>query len=46
MMEYIPWLAPIFERPVVIDRGHAVVPQEPGIGTDIRADAIERYGMA
>jgi len=46
MIEYIPWLAPIFERPVVIDRGHAVVPQEPGIGTDIRADAIERYGMA
>ncbi len=46
MMEYIPWLGPIFQRPVSVEGGFAMVPQEPGIGTDIRADAIERYGIA
>ncbi len=46
MMEHIPWLGPIFERPVRIEGGFALVPQEPGIGTDIRAEAIERYGVA
>jgi len=45
MMEYIPWLAPIFETPVQVREGHALVPQEPGAGTTIRAEAIERYGM-
>jgi L-alanine-DL-glutamate epimerase-like enolase superfamily enzyme len=46
MMEHIPWLGPIFERPVRVEHGFALVPQEPGIGTDIRGDAIERYGVA
>jgi L-alanine-DL-glutamate epimerase-like enolase superfamily enzyme len=45
MMEHIPWLQPVFERPVRIEQGHALVPQEPGAGTDVRADAIERYGI-
>lgn len=43
MMEHIPWLTPIFERPVRIERGHALVPQEPGAGTDIPAEAIRRF---
>ena len=45
-MEHIPWLGPIFERPVRIEDGFALVPREPGIGTDIRAEAIERHGVA
>ena len=45
MMEYLPWLGPIFERPVRVENGFALVPQEPGIGTDIRAEAIERYAV-
>lgn len=45
MMEHIPWLRPIFETPIEIDGGHALVPREPGAGTAIRAEAIERYGM-
>ena len=45
MMEHIPWLGPIFENPVQVQDGHALVPQEPGAGTAIRAEAIERYGM-
>lgn len=43
MMEHIPWLQPVFERPVRIERGHALVPHEPGAGTDVRADAIARF---
>lgn len=45
MMEHIPWLGPIFENPVQVRDGHALVPREPGAGTAIRAEAIERHGM-
>ncbi|HUS54690.1 MAG TPA: hypothetical protein VMY41_11885 [Thermohalobaculum sp.] len=43
MLEHIPWLEPVFERPVRIERGHTLVPREPGAGTDVRADAIAKY---
>ncbi len=43
MLEHIPWLEPVFERPVRIERGYALVPHEPGAGTDVRADAIAKY---
>jgi L-alanine-DL-glutamate epimerase-like enolase superfamily enzyme len=46
MMEYLPWLGPIFERPVQVENGFALVPREPGVGADIRPEAIERYGIA
>lgn len=46
MMECIPWLGRIFERPVVLDGGYVRVPLEPGAGTDIRENAIERYRVA
>ena len=45
MIEYIPWLASVFERPVKIDRGQAIVPHEPGAGTDVRPEAIKNYRM-
>ena len=45
MMEYLPWLSPIFENPVQVEKGFALVPQKPGVGADIRAEAIERYGI-
>jgi L-alanine-DL-glutamate epimerase-like enolase superfamily enzyme len=45
MIEHIPWLAPVFERPVKIDQGDAIVPHEPGAGTDVRADAIKKFRM-
>jgi L-alanine-DL-glutamate epimerase-like enolase superfamily enzyme len=45
MMEYIPWILHIFERPVTFEGGFLRVPQEPGIGTEIRADALERYAV-
>ena len=45
MMEYLPWLGPIFEHPVRVENGFALVPQRPGVGAEIRAEAIERYGI-
>jgi len=45
MLEHIPWLEPVFERPVRIEKGHALVPKEPGAGTDVRIDAIAKYGV-
>lgn len=45
MIEHIPWLLPIFHRPVRVKDGFVAIPQEPGIGTDIRPDALERYGI-
>ncbi len=43
MIEHIPWLTSVFERPVKIDQGYAIVPHEPGAGTDVRAEAIKKY---
>lgn len=46
MTEHIPWLGPIFDHPVQVQDGHARVPQQPGAGTAIRAEAIERHAMS
>lgn len=43
MIEHIPWLADVFERPVRINQGHALVPHEAGAGTHVRPDAIARF---
>ena len=43
MLEYIPWLLHIFRTPVRFEAGFLQVPEEPGIGTEIRADAMEKY---
>lgn len=43
--EVIPWLQPIFERPVKYADGHLLVPQEPGVGCDIKEAALEKYGV-
>jgi L-alanine-DL-glutamate epimerase-like enolase superfamily enzyme len=33
----------VFERPVRLEHGHALVPQEPGASIDVRAEAIAKY---
>ena len=44
MMEHIPWLSGVFERPVQVENGAILVPQSPGAGTNISAEALKRYG--
>jgi len=46
MMEHIPWLQPVFERPVRIVDGHVLIPIEAGAGTDVHPDAIARYKVS
>jgi len=46
MMEHIPWLSGVFERPVKVENGHVLVPQEPGAGTDIGSAALKRFAVS
>ena len=46
MLEYIPWLRECFIEPATAIDGYFEVPQEPGAGTTLRPDAIERFGVA
>lgn len=45
MLEYIPWLRQCFEEPATVEDGDVLVPQAPGAGTTLRADALERFGV-
>ena len=45
MFEYIPWLLHIFKFPVRAEEGFVFAPEEPGAGTEILPDAVERYGV-
>lgn len=44
-LEYIPWIRHCFEEPVTVRDGLVAVPQDPGAGTSLRSDAIERFGQ-
>lgn len=46
MLEYIPWLRECFAEPATAVDGYFVVPTEPGAGTTLRPDALERFGKA
>jgi L-alanine-DL-glutamate epimerase-like enolase superfamily enzyme len=46
MLEYIPWLRDCFTEPATVADGYFVVPREPGAGTTLRPDAIDRFGVA
>jgi L-talarate/galactarate dehydratase len=43
MIEYMPWLYPIFVEPPALAKGRLVPPQRGGIGLEIRPDAVEKY---
>ena len=42
-VEYLPWLAPAFVEPPAVVQGQLVPPRRPGLGLEIRADAVEKY---
>src|SRR6266852_2375571 len=44
-LEYIPWTLECFVEPVEVADGRFVAPQLPGAGTELRADAVERFGV-
>lgn len=45
MLEYIPWMRECFTEPATVSDGWFLVPQEPGAGTTLRPDALERFGV-
>jgi L-alanine-DL-glutamate epimerase-like enolase superfamily enzyme len=45
MVEYMPWLYPAFVDPPAIVEGRMVPPKRPGLGLEIRYDAVEKYRM-
>lgn len=42
-LEYVDWAAPVLDEPVVIDNGHALVPDRPGIGIGWNEHAVAKY---
>lgn len=45
LLEYIPWMRECFVEPATVNAGRFIVPQEPGAGTTLRAESLERYGV-
>ena len=45
MLEYIPWLLECFEEPAAVEDGYYRIPHNPGAGTTLRKDAIEKFGV-
>lgn len=43
MVEYIPWIRKIFKHPVPFSEGYLRVPEEPGAGTEIKAEALAEF---
>jgi L-alanine-DL-glutamate epimerase-like enolase superfamily enzyme len=46
LLEYIPWLRDCFVEPALVERGIFRIPQDPGAGTTLRAEALEEFGVA
>jgi L-alanine-DL-glutamate epimerase-like enolase superfamily enzyme len=43
MVEYMPWLYPVFVDPPAIVKGHIVPPPRPGLGLEVHSDTVEKY---
>jgi L-alanine-DL-glutamate epimerase-like enolase superfamily enzyme len=44
-VEYMPWFFPAFTEPPAIVNGQITAPQRPGLGLEIRVDAVEKYRL-
>jgi L-alanine-DL-glutamate epimerase-like enolase superfamily enzyme len=44
LLEYIPWMRECFIEPATVRDGTFVIPEQPGAGTTLRPDALERFG--
>ena len=45
ILEYIPWTLECFREPAQVKEGRFTPPQLPGAGTELRADAFNRFGV-
>jgi len=44
LLEFIPWIQDCFTERLRIEGGVFLPPQEPGAGTTLTAEAMERFG--
>lgn len=45
IVEHVPWMLDVWKYPLEPQDGYFTLPEEPGIGTEVREDAIEKYGV-
>jgi L-alanine-DL-glutamate epimerase-like enolase superfamily enzyme len=45
IVEWMPWFTPAFVESPAIVKGQIVPPQRPGLGLEIRPDAVEKYRL-
>jgi L-alanine-DL-glutamate epimerase-like enolase superfamily enzyme len=45
LLEFIPWIRECFTDPATVRDGAFVTPQQPGAGTTLKPDAIDRFGV-
>ena len=45
LLEYIPWMLDCFEDPVTIKEGWFAAPQQPGAGTTLKPEALEKFNV-
>jgi L-alanine-DL-glutamate epimerase-like enolase superfamily enzyme len=41
-VEHVPWLSPLFTEPITPLRGELIPPPRPGLGLELKRDAVER----
>jgi L-alanine-DL-glutamate epimerase-like enolase superfamily enzyme len=46
MVEYMPWLFPLWQAPPHLEQGQLVPPALPGLGLDVDPDAVKRCRVA
>jgi L-alanine-DL-glutamate epimerase-like enolase superfamily enzyme len=46
IVEFMPWLFPLFVEPPTLEKGRLVPFHRPGLGLEIDADAVEKYRVA
>ena len=45
LLEFIPWIRECFTDPATVRDGTFATPQQPGAGTTLRPDALDRFGV-
>ncbi len=43
LVEYMPWLYPLFTNPPALQRGRLVPPPGPGLGLELNAETVAKY---
>jgi L-alanine-DL-glutamate epimerase-like enolase superfamily enzyme len=43
LVEYMPWLYPVFRNPPRLERGRLIPPDRPGVGLELDTEAVARW---